>query len=634
MILENPIPPFLEWIGGAALNWALSVLALMALAFIITFVFLLLRHGARQGWKIFGSCVREAAKDIKLFSFRRCFAMASLAIRESIRKKVVVVCVVFLILLMFAGWFLDPNSKDPARLCASFVYQTTTYLVLLLALFLSSLSLPADFKTKTIYTIVTKPVRASEIILGRIIGVAAIGTGVLALMAVCSYFFVSNTLEHTHVLNDKEDLVYTVEEEDVAGLKPDAVIAKGYTRIANGHKHQVEKYADGSLRVFEENGHTHSIAQVDNEGDFVRYKIGSSQGSMQAKSPYYGKIKFRNADSAERDRGINVGEEWMYRSYIEGASDEAIIWTFDDVTPKRFAGGLPVEMTISVFRTHMGNIEQTIMGALYVRNPVTGMIAETHVFNSEKYATKALFIPREIDKSKVKSKPWLVKKMGDKESFEATPTAALPQKEVYDLFEDFVVDGKIEIWLQCLDSQQYFGAAEPDLYLRGPDANVFLNFCKGYLGVWQQMLILIAFGVLFSSFLSGPVAMASTFGILIAGFCKTLFIEIAHLQALGGGPIESLNRLVTHENMMVDLPNTVSTHLGQGFDYIAGGFLSIIGLALPSFSDFNYYADCVANGYNIPWNSICVHLVTTFAYVIPLFIAGYVVLRNREVAKQ
>ncbi len=632
MILEHPIPPFLEWIGPAALNWLLAVGALAALAFIICFVLLLVFKGTKQAGSAFVKGVSDAWKDFALFSWRRCFAMASLAIRESIRKKVVVVCVVFLVLLMFAGWFLDPDSKDPARLCASFVYQTTTYLVLLLALFLSSLSLPADFKTKTIYTIVTKPVRSSEIVLGRIIGIGAIGTAILALMACCSYFFVSNTLKHTHVLNDSEDLTY-VTEADPSTLAPETVVAKGFTRLANGHKHQVEKYADGTLRIFEENKHFHEIEQVA-DGGVVRYKIGSERGSLQAKVPVYGKIKFRNADGFERERGINVGEEWDYRSYIAGATDEAVIWTFEGITPKKFANGLPVEMTISVFRTHVGNIEKTIMGALYVRNPKTGLIAETHVFNSEKYTTKALNVPVEIDKSKVKSKPWIVKKMSDAGSFEAQQLETPVDKDTYNLFDDFVVDGKLEIWLQCLDNQQYFGAASPDLYLRSADANVFFNFFKGYLGVWQQMLIVISFGVLFSTFLSGPVAMASTFGILIAGFSKRLFLEIAHLQALGGGPIESFNRLVNHENVMIELPNTFSTHLGQAFDQIAAGFLSVIGLALPSFGDYNYYADCVANGYNVPANSILVHIITTASFVLPLFIFAYVILRNREVAKQ
>ena len=631
MILEHPIPPFQEWFGSAVLNWGLAVLALMALAFILCFVLLLVFKGTKQAVYIFKAGIRDVWLDLVRFSWKRCGAMALLAIRESIRKKVVVICVVFLILLMFAGWFLDPDSKDPARLCAAFVYQTTTYLVLLLALFLSALSLPNDFKTKTIYTIVTKPVRASEIVLGRILGIGSVGTVILLLMAVCSYFFVANTLKHTHVLNDSEDLTY-VTDEDPSTLPPTKVVAKGYTRLANGHKHQVEKYADGTLRIFEENKHFHDVEQVNDDG-VVKYKVSAERGSLQAKVPIYGKIKFRNADSFERERGINVGEEWDYRSYIAGATDEAVIWTFDGVTPQKFPNGLPVEMTISVFRTHLGNIEKTIMGALYVRNPVTGLIAETHVFNSEKYTTKALNIPVEIDKSKVKTKPWVVKKMGDTESFDSK-VVDLPVKESYNLFEDFVVDGKLEIWLQCLDSQQYFGAAEADLYLRASDANVFFNFFKGYLGVWQQMLIVISFGVLFSTFLSGPVAMASTFGIMIAGFCKTLFLEIAHLQALGGGPVESFSRLVTHENMMIDLPNTFSTHLGKTFDQIAGGFLSVIGLALPSFSDFNYYADCVAYGYSIPWNSISVHLVTTLSFVVPLFIFAFVILRNREVAKQ
>ena len=59
---------------------------------------------------------------------------------------------VFLLILLFAGWFLDANSNDPAPLYLSFVLTATTYLVLLIALFLSAFSLPADIKNHTIYT--------------------------------------------------------------------------------------------------------------------------------------------------------------------------------------------------------------------------------------------------------------------------------------------------------------------------------------------------------------------------------------------------------------------------------------------------------------------------------------------------
>ena len=72
--------------------------------------------------------------------------------------------------MLFAGWYLDPRSSDPARLYISFVLTATNYLILLLALFISTFSLPADIKSRTIYTIVTKPVRATEIVLGRMLG--------------------------------------------------------------------------------------------------------------------------------------------------------------------------------------------------------------------------------------------------------------------------------------------------------------------------------------------------------------------------------------------------------------------------------------------------------------------------------
>ncbi|MBQ1456591.1 MAG: hypothetical protein IIZ25_12175, partial [Thermoguttaceae bacterium] len=312
---------------------------------------------------------------------------------------------------------------------------------------------------------------------------------------------------------------------------------------------------------------------------------------------------------------------------------EAIIWTFEDLNPKRFPDGVPIEMNISVYRTHKGNIEKTIMGSLLVRNPRTGLTAAIENFNSEKYTTKALFIPRTIDRSKVERTPRLMKIYGDESTYSRPDFSYDPEKETYDLFEDFMDDGKIEFWLTCLDSGQYFGAAKHDLYVYSRNANVFVNFLKGYFGIWQEMVILISFGVLFSTFLSGPVAMVSTFGILIAAFCKELFMQIATGQTLGGGLAESMVRLVNHENMMSDLPNTVASSLIKFFDMIASGLLLYLGLAIPSFADFDIYSNSLASGFDISWNTIAVHAVRTISYVVPLFVVGYLILRNREVAK-
>ena len=630
MVIENPVPIFHEWIGIAELYWLFAVAVLVVVSSLVGCAFVLIRKGPGHVLPQFAAGMKNGIEDLVCLSWKRVFAVARLIIQESIRKKVIVVCVVFLILLMFAGWFLDPESTDPARLYLSFVLSTTSYLVLLLALFLSALSLPADFKNKTIYTIVTKPVRASEIVLGRILGLAAIGSSILLLMAVMSFFFVRMSLNHTHVVVGNEDIMPVAGAENASD--PETVVARGTTRLSNWHKHDIEQFADGSFRVQEVNNHTHPMS-VTTEGDRQRYIVGQERGTVQAKVPIYGKMKFRDAGEYERRSGINVGEEWEYRSYIAGASSEAVIWTFDGLKESKYPKGLPVEMTISVYRTHKGNMEQTIMGALLVRNPVTGLTAETNIFNSEKYVTKALFIPRTIEKSKVEKSPRILKQSGQKDTFERSVVNLDPAKETYDLFEDFAVDGKLEIWLTCLDNGQYFGAAEPDLYIRARDANVFFNFIKAYLGIWQQMLILISFGVLFSTFLSGPVAMVSTFGVLVAAFCKSLFMQVALKQSFGGGPFEAFSRLITHENLMSDLPNTFGTRLLQFFDLLSSGFLLFFGLAIPPFSDYGIYSDSVANGFNIPWNTILVHGVKTLSYIIPLFIVGYIILRNREVAK-
>ena len=127
-------------------------------------------------------------------------ALSWLAVKESIRRRVVVVFAMFILVLLYAGWFLDPKSTNPALLYLSFVLTATSYLVLLMALFLSTLSLPADIKNRTLHTIVTKPVRMSEIVLGRIFGFMVIGTFLLVVMGVISYVFVIRGLSHTHEL--------------------------------------------------------------------------------------------------------------------------------------------------------------------------------------------------------------------------------------------------------------------------------------------------------------------------------------------------------------------------------------------------------------------------------------------------
>ena len=160
-----------------------------------------------------------------------------------------------------------------------------------------------------------------------------------------------------------------------------------------------------------------------------------------------------------------------------------------------------------------------------------------------------------------------------------------------------------------------------------------MNFVKGYYKIWMQMLILVSFGVLFSTFLSGPVAMLSTIGVMIAGFSKSFVIELGFNRVLGGGPFESFYRLMIQQNMVVDLPITTGTQFIKAADVVYSQFLLVVGQAVPPLAEYAIYDVALVNGFDIPLHWVAIHSVTTLAYVVPLFIIAYLILSNREVAQ-
>ena len=115
--------------------------------------------------------------------------------------------------------------------------------------------------------------------------------------------------------------------------------------------------------------------------------------------PVYGKHTFLDDTGKPKEKGINVGDEWMYRSFIKGRTAAAAIWTFDglseDLFPEsKFPNGIPVEMTIEVFRTHKGNQEKGVAGTITLGNPKTGKKVFLRNFLAKKFATDVQMIPR------------------------------------------------------------------------------------------------------------------------------------------------------------------------------------------------------------------------------------------------
>ena len=618
MVLEQAPLPYLTWLiygtgvqSGAVVRFLATAGALAVVALVVGFLIAMVRHGPLKAGDLTYHVVVTGFSELLKVSPRRVYALARLAVKESFRRRVVVALVIYALILLFAAWFLKTGYREPGRLFFSFVLTATTYLVLFIALLLSAFSLPQDFKSKTIYTVVTKPVRAGEIVLGRILGFAFVGTILLAFMAVGSYGFVVRSLYHTHEV----ELGSLVNVVDAEGQE---VGKKGQTTLDEYHRHDVTLDTDGLGVAETSHGHRHNIEAVATPGG-TKYVVSGPVDMFRARVPQYVQNNPDNRNFWFLDRqgtpvakGINVGSEWTYRSFIEGGSQGAAIWRFDGIDESKLRTAedgsqyLPLDLIVRVFRTYQGDIDRGIQGSIQLRNPETNLKSDLTLFTAKDASANDFEFPRKLYDSNQNS---------------------------IDLLNDLVSsDGQVEVWVRCLEPAQYFGFAQPDCYIPLADASPLLNFCKAQVSIWVQMLLVIAIGVTCSTVVNGPVAMMFTVSFITLGLFREFFVNVATGKQVGGGPVESLVRLVTQENMITELQDNFGTRLMQAVDGVLRHGMLSLAYVLPDFRSFDT-AQYVADGFNIPANKVCQDLTVGLAYVAGLFVCGYFLLRTREVAK-
>src|SRR5436190_6756990 len=300
MAFERGIPDYMMWLLGnpktASLldptSWGFlyGTVAICLLLFLIVpfvcFVIASLQYGPSEAFYYVARSIFSAVTDdLPRFSARRTLAIARLAIQEAVRNKVLVGFLIFIVLLLVAGMFLDVQNSNPSRVYLSFVLTSTNYLVLLMALLLSAFSLPNDVKNRTIYTVVTKPIRASEIVLGRTLGFAAVGTSMLVLMGVISYFFVTWSLSHDHAID-------AASVTDDTGKDGTLIRRYGETTLDQHHRHTFEVDASGKGRTNTVQGHWHEVERLADG----KYRVGPPQGHLIARAPIYGDLKIYDRD--------------------------------------------------------------------------------------------------------------------------------------------------------------------------------------------------------------------------------------------------------------------------------------------------------------------------------------------------
>ena len=195
--MDFDVAPFtLQDMAASLKSWLFLIGILGGLGLLISLLLSIARNGA-AGISIFFKGLLSYLEDVGSLSPRRIVALTNLTLKESIRRKALLVFAVFSVLLMFAGWFLT-NSNERAELQVgihiAFILQTISWLMLPVVFFLSCWALPEDIRIRSMHTVVTKPARRIEIVLGRMFGMGIIVLLVLVTMGAVGYVWIVRQL--------------------------------------------------------------------------------------------------------------------------------------------------------------------------------------------------------------------------------------------------------------------------------------------------------------------------------------------------------------------------------------------------------------------------------------------------------
>jgi ABC-type transport system involved in multi-copper enzyme maturation permease subunit len=130
--------------------------------------------------------------------FRGPWTIARYTFREGIRKKTLVGFLILSLLVIFGasfmGAFLNPSVTGPIetdidlKLIKDICVTTISIFGILITIFISASVVPAEMENKVIYTVLSKPVRRLQYLLGKFVGVQLIVLVNLLLMG--GLFFV------------------------------------------------------------------------------------------------------------------------------------------------------------------------------------------------------------------------------------------------------------------------------------------------------------------------------------------------------------------------------------------------------------------------------------------------------------
>lgn len=118
--------------------------------------------------------------------FRQIWAVALLAIRESSRRRVYWILVLYAGLLLTVYSLVPPSEEPgaPLRLLQLWVFRGMGLFTAITAIFLAGFSLPGEIERRQIYVLATKPISRVTLLLGKYLGYGLVIAGMILAMGV------------------------------------------------------------------------------------------------------------------------------------------------------------------------------------------------------------------------------------------------------------------------------------------------------------------------------------------------------------------------------------------------------------------------------------------------------------------
>ena len=137
---------------------------------------------------LLAGAVAVGLRDMLRLSWTRLWALAALTFRESIRRRVLLLIPGAMAAIVAIGAF--QRSFDEVgqihQLTATCI-RVASGLTLLLMILLSAFAFPREIESRTIYSLLTKPVSRLEVFLGKVLGLWLVALSVMAIMGAFSY---------------------------------------------------------------------------------------------------------------------------------------------------------------------------------------------------------------------------------------------------------------------------------------------------------------------------------------------------------------------------------------------------------------------------------------------------------------